>query len=237
MPVRTTRVDVSALARSQPLTSSRARTAGGSYGLGLARGVTGFVFDQINPLIDREEISDVIALFTVDQADAVYALADDANGRFFILIDEDTGAPLLDGDGYVQLCVSELEPQIEDVEYTVVIRVSWGGSHRDFTRTLPVEPGAPLDYSLISTETSFDAAYVTGQGVTDIVPVDNRAQIDSVVLTDDAEGLFAVVNRNNVVRTAAPIVEGDYTLVATVTFMDGHVETGFTFSLNVYSVG
>lgn len=236
MPVRTTKVDLSATIRSQPL--SPFRGGGGSFGLGLASGVTGFDFQVINPLVDGEEFTGFVALVKVDQEGALYSLINDANGRFAFEVDGETGEAVLDEGGYARLIADEAFADIADVEYQIVIRVSWGGGYTDFTRAVPIDPADPLDYSLTTTDQSFNIDVVDGGYVTDVVAVDNRAQIDSVVLTDDAGGRFSVVNRNNVVRTETAVTDDTtYTLVATVTFMDGHVETGFTFDLTTVSLG
>lgn len=236
MTVRTTRVDLSAIIRSTPILKSRSGGGGGSFGIGLAPAITGFEFVLDSALIDGEESYAIVAVFKVDQADAIYTLADDAGERFSIEVDND-GEIVVDEGGYSRIVSNGFEPALGDGEYTIVIRVSWGGSYQDFTRTIPVQAGEPHFYTYTYSPSQFDSNAVDGQGVADLFPDDTRIAVTAINLIDDAGGRFRVVNNVNIVRTAVAITDGPYTLTADITFSDGHVEPDSSFTLTAFSIG
>jgi hypothetical protein len=88
MPVRTTRIDVPALARSAPSTST-ARSGGGSgsFGMGLASPFTSYEFEPTNGL-QAVQVRDVqVGSFRTlpMNLSTTYELVDDLNGSLTLL--------------------------------------------------------------------------------------------------------------------------------------------------------
>lgn len=247
MAVRTTRINVSALARSAPSSAPRGRTGlgGGSFGLGLAPAITGFEFLPIEgAVVDGVNNSGAtVATFKVDQPAATFELVNDGQGHFEILVDPDTGEPML-VDGYHLLVATLAAPDIADVSYEITIRATLGVSSANFIRTLAVEAASaePFTYEVTASATTFDGNAAEDAELFRFTPLDDRLTVTLVRVLEDAGGVFKPVEgQTYVARGATEAPDGLYTAVLEFFFSgdDAKPETTReqTFTFEAFSNG
>lgn len=244
MPVRTTKIDVAALARSAPAAPARSGGGVGSYGLGVAPAFTGYAYEADPDLAAGQSAYFYFARFLAEpyNASTTYELVDDLGGA--IGTSPDGGAPFeFDEDGYLKLFTSNTP--LEEGEFTFQVRATLGMQSQTFTLPLTVqpEPVVAFDYTVGFDSSTFDIATAQGTPLGEWLVADDRLTLTEVAILTDAGNVFGIDDDNvTLVRGSGAVEDAEtYSVVVQFTFTgdDANPATTRTSTLNfdTFSIG